>query len=448
MSLISFFLCRSRASRDASRYSLELVQRNDENMTKARSLSLRRCWHRLYSRWQRMCGYRFGVLYCAGIVGTIFLINLILTIWAWKTYGVNAGFGTIQHGNCAQTKKLSLWLHFAINIFGTAMLSASNYVMQCLSSPTRQDINNAHVQNIWLDIGILSVRNLKKISWKRTVLWCLLALSSLPLHLVYNSAVFETLTTHKYDVYIVSKDFVFGAPFNISRLANITTLTSSVYDVSTAYSMRQLSSFQNSDSGVTLRNLTTRNCILTYGNPFGNSKYGDVLAVSSIHNATDSLLHCWTPGRLSLISQNNLWFRDGQKHSMYCDVDKAANAPLTVANIPIDYCLVQEIDEKCMLQFSLPLMLIIIVSNLIKLICMILVVLKLKGGSRPLLTVGDAIASFLDEPDPFTKNICLADKYFFQKKPWRQYKNLSWKLKRYRWFRAASITRWFVCNVL
>ena len=414
-----------------------------------------------------MRGYRFGVTFCAGIVGTVFSINSILTIWAWKSFGVDAGLGTIQQGSCKQTKKLSLWLHLAINVLGTAMLSASNYTMQCLSSPTRLDIDKAHAQNVWLDIGVPSLRNLRKISRRRIVLWWLLAITSLPLHLLYNSAVFDTLSTHQYDVYLVSKDFVSGAPFKISSGAPFNISSGSPFNISsgapsnislysdkanfssadrfsTAYLTRQLSSFRNANSDFKLKNLTARNCILTYGNAVGNSKYRDVLAVSSISNATDSLLRFQVNGREGRITD---WFCQEHEDSYgYCNVGEAANAEeVKVFETPIDYCLVQEADEKCILQFSLPVMLVVIVCNLMKTVCMIL--LLLEGGSRPLLTMGDAIASFLNELDPATKNICLADKYFFRKKIWQE-NVLTWKPKRHRWFRAASTTRWLLCNVL
>ncbi len=56
--------------------------------------------------------------------------------------------------------------------------------MQRLSAPTRQEVDKAHGAGTWLDIGIPSVRNVRRISWERRNLWILLALSSLPLHLL------------------------------------------------------------------------------------------------------------------------------------------------------------------------------------------------------------------------------------------------------------------------
>jgi hypothetical protein len=71
-----------------------------------------------------------------------------------------------------------------INGLGTLLLAASNACMQCLSAPTRQDIDGAHAKHDWLDVGVISPRNLFRVKWWRSVLWFFLALSSIPLHLL------------------------------------------------------------------------------------------------------------------------------------------------------------------------------------------------------------------------------------------------------------------------
>ena len=67
-----------------------------------------------------------------------------------------------------------------INIATT--VSASNFCMQLLAAPTRQEIDKAHKNKKWLDIGVPSVRNLKYISKRRGIAIFLLATSSIPLH--------------------------------------------------------------------------------------------------------------------------------------------------------------------------------------------------------------------------------------------------------------------------
>ncbi|MCJ1458534.1 hypothetical protein MMC28_008907, partial [Mycoblastus sanguinarius] len=98
----------------------------------------------------------------------------------------------------------------------TLLVGASNYSMQCLSSPTRGEINKAHNQKIWLDIGVPSFRNLRRLSFYRITLWWLLAVSSIPLHLLYNSAVFSSLSARQYNLFLVTSDFVVGEPFEVN----------------------------------------------------------------------------------------------------------------------------------------------------------------------------------------------------------------------------------------
>lgn len=132
----------------------------------------------------RFTGWRFGVLNFAIWASIVFLLNLIATIWGSTT--TNKGKGIILQGDCVYVKRLNSALHALINILSTILLSGSNYSMQTLSAPTRNEIDNAHNSTpaTWLDIGVPGVRNLKYISRQRKILWFLLGLSSLPLHLL------------------------------------------------------------------------------------------------------------------------------------------------------------------------------------------------------------------------------------------------------------------------
>jgi hypothetical protein len=131
---------------------------------------------------QRFVGWRCSVLSFAICASIVFLVNLTVTIVGYLFY--NTTQGTLKKGDCQDIKNLNRGLHILINIFSTILLSGSNYCMQCLSAPTREEVNQAHAKNKWLDIGIPSVRNLTHISRKRLLLWMLLGLSSLPLHLL------------------------------------------------------------------------------------------------------------------------------------------------------------------------------------------------------------------------------------------------------------------------
>ena len=177
-----------------------------------------------------MEGYHFGILSCAVVAALVLIINLSFTIWAVSSFRTQNGLGTLYDGSCKRTRTLAFWIHLAINVFSTLLLGASNYSMQCLSSPTRGEVDKAHGQGIWLDIGVPSIRNLRRLSPIRVALWWLLAISSIPLHLLYNSAIFSSLCTHQYNVFLVSKDFLLGAPFDLDFLVPINTSAEGLYE--------------------------------------------------------------------------------------------------------------------------------------------------------------------------------------------------------------------------
>lgn len=139
------------------------------------------------SKFRTLQGCRLGMFLCILAAFSVCLVNIIITAWAMRRYSVDpeTKLGTIYQGNCEITKRLSLWMHGVINVLSTALLAASNYTMQCLLSPTRKDIDAAHKEGRWLDIGVpLSSKNFNKLSKLHKLLWIILWLSSMPLHLL------------------------------------------------------------------------------------------------------------------------------------------------------------------------------------------------------------------------------------------------------------------------
>lgn len=51
-------------------------------------------------------------------------------------------------------------------------------------APTRKEVDHAHQNRDWVDIGSQSLRNLKFISKGRALICLMLAVSSIPLHLL------------------------------------------------------------------------------------------------------------------------------------------------------------------------------------------------------------------------------------------------------------------------
>lgn len=171
-----------------------------------------------YHHFKALQGYHSGVTLCAVVTSVVAVLNVAFLAWALGKSGLQSGLGTLLDGSCRKANNLTRWLHLTINILGTSLLGASNYSMQHLSSPKRTEVNKAHTKGISLDIRVPSISNVKRISALRLIQWSLIAVSSIPLHLLYNSAVLSTLPTRQYNVFLVSDDFLDDATFNLSSI--------------------------------------------------------------------------------------------------------------------------------------------------------------------------------------------------------------------------------------
>lgn len=186
---------------------------------------------RLKTAWRKANSYRFGVLCCAWTSGIVFILNIIVTAWAVSSSSIKGGLGTLQEGSCKRSSNLGFWIHLIINVLSTALLGASNYSMQFLSSPCRAEIDKAHREGSWLDIGVPSVWNIWKVAGHRKALWWLLAFSTIPLHLLWNSAVFVSLSAYDFDILVVPNSFPHGLEFDHTVYDNVSSrlIISKVY---------------------------------------------------------------------------------------------------------------------------------------------------------------------------------------------------------------------------
>lgn len=338
--------------------------------------------------------------------------------------------------------------------------------MQCLSSPTRSEIDKAHGQGVWLDVGVPSVRNLRRLSTTRIVLWWLLAVSSVPLHLLYNSAVFSSQCTRWYSVFLTSSNFD-GAMLNLAApgaTQNYTYPTSP--DTTNA-----VQKYQKNQTA--LEKLENEACLKVYTAPI-ISRYSDVFLVTTYSNSTNSLLFWAVSKDLNLIIDGSSSAIKAclPSFSYGCDLpvhtfanpqnwsigDQQVFSPINgegytateTVSIPdgtrLQYCLSNPVEEHCKLQFSLAIMVIVIISNVVKTVCMS--VIAWKQDPEPLVTLGDAIASFLDRPDMTTAGNCIVEKTRFEESRSWSWHTSRWDARRLRWFRAASPRRWVICNIL
>ena len=127
----------------------------------------------------------------------------------------------------------------------------------------------------------------------------------------------------------------------------------------------------------------------------------------------------------------------------------ASGHPWMVSGDAITGCMGEITKEKCKVQFSLFIMIVVICCNVVKACGMIMTIVRSREPT--LVTLGDAIDSFLRIPDPTTIGICYADRRFIEKE-WRGGSRAGprqWKQKGVqRWWSSASKTRWITCNFL
>lgn len=158
--------------------------------------------------------------------------------------------------------------------------------------------------------------------------------------------------------------------------------------------------------------------------------------------------------------QNSSWSRNIiiQEPDVACP-SKPSGWPINPlpGAFPVDYCLSQKVDERCQLLFSLPICLAVIFCNAVKVVCMFLTAHD--DRKEIFLTVGDAISSFVGNPDRTTENRCSLSKSNITKgpQPWRASLNdsgfphkepaalLSGKK---RWMKAVSVSYWTVTITL
>lgn len=131
-----------------------------------------------------------GVYICATISMAVLLVNVILISIAGglaEKHPQNRGFSVTQvlyEGSCTLTKRWNTALHLIINVLSTTIIGASNYCMQSLVAPNREEVDKSHAQKRWLDIGVPSVRNFSAVGRYRTILWFILLVTATPFHLL------------------------------------------------------------------------------------------------------------------------------------------------------------------------------------------------------------------------------------------------------------------------
>jgi hypothetical protein len=109
---------------------------------------------------------------------------------------------------------------------------------------------------------------------------------------------------------------------------------------------------------------------------------------------------------------------------------------------PVKYCLSEKLPEQCKLQASFYILIMVVILNFIKASMMYITVFGTKKS--PILTIGDAIASYVDRPDPNTQGLCLVSKADVRSKLQLSREPRMFVSTPQRWSSAVGKSRWMM----
>jgi hypothetical protein len=314
----------------------------------------------------------------------------------------------------------------------------------------------------------------------------------MPLHLFFNSVVFADLQANNYAVIPSMDDWLHGAPYDTSNFRNITKDDSQ--DMVLAIdefrpTLSDVVELRKGDTMARYKNISTSDCFTQYDNHYvsevGNvylvqenpavlynnsmwylwrnvakSNFTWVDAYSSLNRSMDRTKNQYetTTQTLPVMASpedypSNRWRCPSHTMSK-CDVRSRFEVPHDRSNwrpygSRINHCIVEQVEEFCKLEFNFPIALAVIISNVVKVAC-IAMTLFICGSHAPVVTVGDAIATYLDEPDPTTRDRCLYSRKLTETRWLKEsYSQQSRRIaaqrcsaKEERWKRAPSEDRW------
>lgn len=249
---------------------------------------------------------------------------------------------------------------------------------------------------------------------------------------------FVSLTANEYVVATVSEDFINSANWTLPS----------------ADQHHQLMISQMQQNISTYEKLDPSTCIKEYGVDYLSDRR-HVFAV--------------VPGQFSNPLLGFLdWNYDGSRNSWVCGTSQGPNSRIetisidifdcsipvaldnitywTMADQPVEYCLSQKVTDQCRLQIALPIMVVVLICNAVKLICMTVTLWKFKEPT--FVTLGDALSGLLEDPDPHTVGMCTATKKDFSDGAWPDREPKRWSMRRHFHFEAVGTRRWVMSNTL
>ncbi|KAK1851082.1 hypothetical protein CCHR01_06310 [Colletotrichum chrysophilum] len=141
-------------------------------------------------RWARLpAGWRRLAIVNMVLMSVALVIMISISLAAFLVTGDFKQTWIFHTTKCLDISTPNTLVHLLLNALSTIVLASSNFLMQICNAPSRQEIDKTHAKQDWLDIGIPSWRNAFRISWFKFVAWSILFLTSIPIHMIFNSSV-------------------------------------------------------------------------------------------------------------------------------------------------------------------------------------------------------------------------------------------------------------------
>lgn len=115
----------------------------------------------------------------------------------------------------------------------------------------------------------------------------------------------------------------------------------------------------------------------------------------------------------------------------------------------VQYCMSRRLPSQCRLQVNINLIGVVVAFNVIKLVIIVMMAVSDIINQNPLVTIGDAIASFIERPDTRTEGMCLRSATEILASDETQVlPAVEYRPHKKRWAAAVSSRRWRVAILM
>lgn len=256
-----------------------------------------------------------------------------------------------------------------------------------------------------------------------------------------DSVFFTSIATHNYNVVFTTPNFTQGAPFSTASGRNTGAFQPPIWK-------ENLTTIQQLVQDDHFERLENADCINAYAVDLQTSRRTLVVVSSnaSIHD-TGSVLgsgnqeyvlperwytlaqgydpYEWMCGDHDVSLRGVKTDRFGGHSKCYTYVKRLQSTPdrWWPSDFHADHCLSEKVEGECSFNVNLAIIWIVVACNVIKLFTMAIVAYS-GTIDRPIMTIGDAIVSFMTIPDSTTKGMCLRSREEIVARQWEYHR---WK---------------------